>query len=78
TVVDAGEERLELSFVQPQWAVTPGQSVVLYDRDICLGGAVIDSTGGSGAPATDRDPGHSGQADRPLDRGREHVASEDR
>ncbi|MBV8211081.1 MAG: tRNA 2-thiouridine(34) synthase MnmA [Burkholderiaceae bacterium] len=78
TVVDAGEERLELSFVQPQWAVTPGQSVVLYDRDICLGGAVIDSTSGSGAPATDRDPGHSGQADRPLDRGREHVASADR
>ena len=26
---------------QPQWAVTPGQSVVLYDGEVCLGGAVI-------------------------------------
>ncbi|HEX2648511.1 MAG TPA: aminomethyltransferase beta-barrel domain-containing protein, partial [Burkholderiales bacterium] len=25
----------------PQWAVTPGQSVVLYDGPVCLGGAVI-------------------------------------
>src|SRR5204862_2571379 len=27
----------ELQFRQPQWAVTPGQSAVLYDGDICLG-----------------------------------------
>ncbi|MDM9559166.1 tRNA 2-thiouridine(34) synthase MnmA [Bordetella petrii] len=31
----------ELSFGQPQWAVTPGQSAVLYDGDICLGGGII-------------------------------------
>jgi tRNA-uridine 2-sulfurtransferase len=32
---------LELAFELPQWAVTPGQSAVLYDGEVCLGGAVI-------------------------------------
>jgi tRNA-specific 2-thiouridylase len=31
----------ELSFTEQQWAVTPGQSAVLYDGDICLGGGII-------------------------------------
>jgi len=31
----------QLDFPQPQWAVTPGQSAVLYDGDVCLGGGVI-------------------------------------
>ena len=31
----------DVSFSEPQWAVTPGQSVVLYDRDVCLGGGII-------------------------------------
>ena len=30
-----------LSFDTPQWAVTPGQSAVLYDGEVCLGGGVI-------------------------------------
>jgi tRNA-specific 2-thiouridylase len=30
-----------LDFDQPQWAVTPGQSAVLYDGEVCLGGGVI-------------------------------------
>ena len=30
-----------LRFDEPQWAVTPGQSAVLYDGEVCLGGGVI-------------------------------------
>ncbi|MEH3085347.1 MAG: tRNA 2-thiouridine(34) synthase MnmA [Xylophilus ampelinus] len=30
-----------LDFAEPQWAVTPGQSAVLYDGEVCLGGGVI-------------------------------------
>ena len=32
-----------LDFEQPQWAETPGQSAVLYDGEVCLGGGVIAS-----------------------------------
>ena len=35
---------LELRFARPQRAVTPGQSVVLYQAEACLGGAVIAAT----------------------------------
>jgi len=34
-------ESCDIEFAQPQWAVTPGQSVVLYDSEVCLGGGVI-------------------------------------
>ncbi|NDY94598.1 tRNA 2-thiouridine(34) synthase MnmA [Wenzhouxiangella limi] len=34
--------KLQLRFARPQRAVTPGQSVVLYDGDHCLGGGVIE------------------------------------
>jgi tRNA-specific 2-thiouridylase len=33
--------RFELAFAAPQWAVTPGQSAVLYRGEVCLGGGVI-------------------------------------
>src|SRR5712691_6906075 len=35
------DEDLEVEFSAPQWEVTPGQSVVLYREDVCLGGGVI-------------------------------------
>ena len=41
-VLDDGS--LSVRFERPQRAVTPGQSLVLYDGDVCLGGAIILST----------------------------------
>ncbi len=32
---------LDVEFSTPQWAVAPGQSVVLYRDEVCLGGGVI-------------------------------------
>mgnify|MGYP001568255224 CR=1 FL=1 len=40
-VTRSEDDAIALEFAQPQWAVTPGQSVVLYDAEACLGGAVI-------------------------------------
>jgi tRNA-specific 2-thiouridylase len=34
----------ELRFDRAQWAVTPGQSAVLYEGEICLGGGVISGS----------------------------------
>ena len=37
------DSRFALHFDLPQWAVTPGQSAVLYAGEVCLGGGVIES-----------------------------------
>jgi tRNA-specific 2-thiouridylase len=51
TVVRSGERGLEVSFDRPQRTPTPGQHVVLYDGDRCLGGATIERSGRRGAVA---------------------------
>jgi tRNA-specific 2-thiouridylase len=35
------DSEMKVDFPAPQWAVTPGQSVVLYDGEVCLGGGII-------------------------------------
>ncbi|WP_420813038.1 aminomethyltransferase beta-barrel domain-containing protein [Lautropia dentalis] len=38
----SGGPRIQVHFSSPQWAVTPGQSAVFYDGEVCLGGCIID------------------------------------
>jgi tRNA-specific 2-thiouridylase len=38
------KDQLNVEFDQPQRAVTPGQSVVFYQGERCLGGAIIEQT----------------------------------
>jgi tRNA-specific 2-thiouridylase len=40
----AAPGRMRVDFDEPQWAVTPGQSAVVYDGDVCLGGGVVTRT----------------------------------
>ena len=42
TVELVGDDQWNVTFSEPTRAITPGQSVVLYDGDVCLGGATID------------------------------------
>jgi tRNA-specific 2-thiouridylase len=37
------QNSMQLDFQEAQWAVTPGQSAVLYDGEVCLGGGVISA-----------------------------------
>ena len=33
---------ISVSFNEPRFAISPGQSVVFYHNNICLGGALIE------------------------------------
>jgi len=51
TLAQAVDGAVTVEFDALQWAVTPGQSVVLYDAEVCLGGAIISRTQSAAAPA---------------------------
>ncbi len=43
-VITRADNNLRITFDEPQRAVTPGQSIVFYDGERCLGGGVIETT----------------------------------
>ena len=42
TIAPLPDGRARVTFDAPQSAVTPGQAVVFYDGEVCLGGGWID------------------------------------
>jgi len=42
-LIEINDGTMTLQFEEPQRAITPGQSVVLYDGDVCLGGGIIET-----------------------------------
>ena len=66
-LASARGEGFELEFDDPQWAVTPGQSAVLYRGDVCLGGGLIAASGAAAAAGTPRGaPALAGESLRPA------------
>jgi tRNA-specific 2-thiouridylase len=44
SVTGISMKQCKVLFAEPQWAVTPGQSLVMYRGDVCLGGGIITTT----------------------------------
>ena len=53
-IVTVDDTRCTIDFAEPQWAVTPGQSVVVYESRVCLGGGIIETIS--------REPASAGEA----------------
>ncbi len=58
SVAAGGDGTIVVRFEKPQRAVAPGQYVVFYDGEFCLGGAVIDAVRRSSALDIMLPPGH--------------------
>lgn len=42
SINEVNDKTYEVTFTEPQWAITPGQSIVIYQDKKCLGGAIIE------------------------------------
>jgi tRNA-specific 2-thiouridylase len=42
-IAGSATEEYQIDFAEQQSSVTPGQSVVFYQDDVCLGGGIIDT-----------------------------------
>jgi tRNA-specific 2-thiouridylase len=64
-IVQVDDARCTIDFAEAQWAVTPGQSVVVYESRVCLGGGIIESA--QKEPASPAQPACPPGAEAPKD-----------
>jgi tRNA-specific 2-thiouridylase len=43
-ITELNNTEISIEFEEPRFAIAPGQSVVFYSENICLGGAIIDKS----------------------------------